>query len=76
MDNPEIHRRDFIKYSGIALALAELVDENWISLDESLWMTDPLMHDNARALYFPGERKQDLEKINWKEIYHYHSSNS
>jgi len=52
------------------------VDENWISLDEALWMTDPLMHENARDLYFTGERKQELEKINWKEINHYHSSSS
>ena len=65
-----------IARQGIALALAELVDENWISLDEALWMTDPLMHDNARDLYFLGERKKELEKINWKEINHYHSSNS
>ncbi|KPL08713.1 MAG: hypothetical protein AMS23_06600 [Bacteroides sp. SM1_62] len=76
MDKPEIHRRDFIKYTGIALALAELVDENWISLDEALWMTDFLMHENARKLYLSTERKAELERINWKEINRYHSSNS
>ena len=65
-----------IARQGISLALAELVDENWISLDEALWMTDPLMHENARKLYFSGEKKAELEKINWKEINHYHSSNS
>lgn len=65
-----------IARQGIAQALAELVDEQWISLDEALWMTDPLMHDNARSIYFTADRKKELEKINWKEINHYHSSNS
>jgi len=65
-----------IARQGIALALAELVDENWISLEEACWMTDPLMHGNARDLYLSGERKEKLEKINWKEINHYHSSSS
>jgi hypothetical protein len=65
-----------MKYTSIALALAELVDENWISLDEALWMTDFLMHENARKQYLPTERKAELEKINLKEINHYHSSNS
>ncbi len=61
---------------GIALALSELVNENWISLDEATWMTDHLMHENARKIYLSGDKKEALEKINWKEINHYHSSNS
>jgi hypothetical protein len=56
--------------------LAEFVDENWISQEEALWMCDFLMHENARDLYLSGERKSQLEKINWQEINHYHSSNS
>jgi hypothetical protein len=39
-------------------------------------MPDFLMHVNARNLYLSGESKTELEKINWKEINHYHSSNS
>ena len=50
------------------MALSELVNENGIDLDEALWMTDFLMHEN--------DRKNTLEKIDWKQINSYHSSNS
>ncbi len=36
---------------GIAQALSELVEESWIGMDDALWMTDILMHENARRLY-------------------------
>lgn len=36
---------------GIAQALSELVEESWIGIDDALWMTDVLMHENARQLY-------------------------
>jgi hypothetical protein len=65
-----------IARQGIAMALSELVDEAWINLDEALWMTDFLMHENARNLFMLNDKKTDLETIDWKEINSYHSSNS
>ena len=40
-----------IARQGIAQALAELVDEQWLSLDEALALADLVMHENARRLY-------------------------
>jgi len=36
---------------GIVQALSELVDEEWLSLDEALALADAIMHRNARTLY-------------------------
>ncbi len=36
---------------GIALALSELVDEGWLTLDAALELTDPIMHGNARRIF-------------------------
>jgi hypothetical protein len=51
-----IYRRDFLKYTGFGFAGLALP---WsahariarIGLDDALWMTDVLMHKNARKLY-------------------------
>lgn len=40
-----------IARQGIARALAELVDEQWLTLDEAVSLADTIMHRNARALY-------------------------
>jgi predicted TIM-barrel fold metal-dependent hydrolase len=36
---------------GIALALSELVEEGWMTLDNALEKTDMIMHDNARQIF-------------------------
>lgn len=40
-----------IARQGIAQALSELVDENWLSLKDAMTLTDLIMHQNARKLY-------------------------
>jgi predicted TIM-barrel fold metal-dependent hydrolase len=42
---------------GIALALAELVDEDWLTLGEAMALTDVVMHENARRLYKLGRNR-------------------
>lgn len=36
---------------GIIQSLSELVNEKWIDLDQALWLTDVLMHQNARSVF-------------------------
>jgi predicted TIM-barrel fold metal-dependent hydrolase len=36
---------------GITLALTELVDENWMSLDEVMELIEPIMYKNAERLF-------------------------
>jgi uncharacterized protein len=40
-----------IARQGITLALSELVDEGWMTLNEAMNLTDVIMHRNARNLY-------------------------
>ncbi|MBL7153223.1 MAG: amidohydrolase family protein [Phycisphaerae bacterium] len=47
---------------GIGLALAELVEEGWIDLDDALEMVDPIMRGNATKLFNLGEKTKVLEK--------------
>lgn len=48
---------------GIALALSELVDEGWLSLDDALETVDPLMRGNARTLFNLAEKTKILETV-------------
>jgi len=48
---------------GIALALSELVEEGWLSLDDALETVDPIMRGNARAFFSLGEKTKILEKV-------------
>ena len=41
----------FIARTGIALALTELVSENWISVNDALDLVDDLMYKNAENLF-------------------------
>jgi uncharacterized protein len=40
-----------IARQGIEQALSELIDEQWLTLDEALGLTDVIMHENARRIY-------------------------
>lgn len=45
---------------GISLALAELVEENWISREQALWMCDFLIHENANSRRSTGRRSTTI----------------
>lgn len=50
---------------GIAQALCELVEENWLTLDEALELIDPLLHGNARRTFRLEEKTKRLETAPW-----------
>ncbi len=54
-----------IARQGIALALSELVEEGWLSLDDALELVDPIMHGNARRIFRLSEKEQTLRKVPW-----------
>jgi hypothetical protein len=54
-----------IARSGIALALSELVEEGWLTLDCALALVDPIMHGNARTIFNLAEKKKRLEAVKW-----------
>lgn len=51
--------------NGISLALAELVEEGWMSLADALEIIDPIMHGNARGIFNLAEKKRRLETVKW-----------
>ncbi len=50
---------------GITLALSELVEEGWLSLDDALELTDPIMHGNARRIFKLQEKTTNLANAPW-----------
>ncbi len=50
---------------GIALALSELVEEGWLSLDTALELTDHIMHQNARKIFNLAEKTKSLKHVPW-----------
>jgi predicted TIM-barrel fold metal-dependent hydrolase len=54
-----------IARQGIALALSELVEENWLSLDDALELVDPIMHGNARRIFHLAEKEKTLSSVPW-----------
>ena len=54
-----------IARQGIALALSELVEEGWLSLDDALGLIDPIMHGNARRIFRLAEKEKVLQKAPW-----------
>lgn len=50
---------------GIGLALSELVEEGWLSLDAALELTDPIMHGNARRIFRLEEKEKVLHGAGW-----------
>jgi predicted TIM-barrel fold metal-dependent hydrolase len=46
---------------GIGLALSELVEEGWLSLDDALEVTEPIMHGNARRIFNLNEKTKVLK---------------
>ncbi len=54
-----------IARQGIALALSELVEEGWLSLDDALELVDPIMHGNARRIFALAKKTKALESAPW-----------
>jgi len=50
---------------GIALALSELVDEGWLSVDRAMELTDLIMHENARRIFDLDAKSKRLAKAPW-----------
>ena len=54
-----------IARQGIALALSELVEEGWMSLDNAMELVDPVMHGNARKIFNLAEKEKALKNVPW-----------
>lgn len=50
---------------GVAQALAELVDEKWIKLDDALDLVDMMLHGNARAIFQLDRKTEALRRASW-----------
>jgi predicted TIM-barrel fold metal-dependent hydrolase len=50
---------------GIALALSELVEEGWITVDRAVELTDPIMYGNARTIFNLAEKAKRLKEVRW-----------
>jgi len=50
---------------GIALALSELVEEGWLSLDRAEELADMIMHKNARKIFNLPEKTKKLKEAPW-----------
>jgi hypothetical protein len=50
---------------GIALALSELVEEGWLSLDRAVELTDMIMHENAQKIFNLKEKTKKLQAAPW-----------
>lgn len=63
-----IYGHSEIARRGIVLALSELVEEGWISLDAALEITDHIMYGNARKVFNLEEKYRQMKELNWKEL--------
>ncbi len=54
-----------IARDGISQALAELVEEGWLSLDDALALVEPLLNGNARALFDVDAKARKLATAPW-----------
>ena len=50
---------------GIAQALAELVEEGWLSRTDAIDLIDPILHENARRLFRLDKKRAALEQADW-----------
>jgi predicted TIM-barrel fold metal-dependent hydrolase len=53
---------------GIAQALAELVEEEWLSLADALDLVDPILHGNARRLFNLEAKTRALNSALWAQL--------
>ena len=50
-----------IARQGIAQALSELVEEDWLTLQDALDLVDPIMHENAERIFNLAEKEKVLK---------------
>jgi hypothetical protein len=50
---------------GLARALEELVEEDWLTLDEALELVDPIQRGNARRLFQLDKKTETLRQAPW-----------
>jgi hypothetical protein len=50
---------------GIAQALAELVEEEWLNLQDASELVDPILHGNARRLFSLDKKTRALASAPW-----------
>jgi predicted TIM-barrel fold metal-dependent hydrolase len=50
---------------GIGLALSELVEEQWLSLNDAMELVEPIMCGNARRIFNLDEKEKLLSKVKW-----------
>jgi predicted TIM-barrel fold metal-dependent hydrolase len=50
---------------GIALAVSELVEEGWLSLECALEIIESIMHQNARKIFNLAVKEKNLKKVRW-----------
>jgi hypothetical protein len=50
---------------GIVLAMSELVEEGWMSLDGALNVVEPVMRGNARRVFDLSQKYEVLSKVKW-----------
>lgn len=54
-----------IARQGIALALAQLVNEGWLSTNAALDLIEPIMNGNARAIFNLKDKTRTLQNVPW-----------
>ena len=52
---------------GIALALSELVEEGWVTMDRAIQLTDMIMYQNATKFFNLKNKTRKLKNANWKK---------
>ncbi len=57
-----------IARKGIPLALNELVDEQWITLEDALGIIEPVMYANAYRIFNLSEKNKILKGLKWADI--------
>ena len=63
-----VYGHSVIARRGIALALAELVEEGWLELEQALEMTDEIMHNNARKLFKLEKKYELMKQLDWRVL--------
>ena len=54
-----------IARKGIALALSELVEEGWLTINDAFETVEPIMHGNARQIFNLSEKEKILKEVPW-----------
>jgi hypothetical protein len=53
---------------GIAQALAELVEEEWLTLADAVELVEPILNGNARQIFQLSKKTEVLKTVNWSRV--------